>query len=87
MRICRAGYADPTQFEPDSHYYDPKSTLDAPRWTAVDVEFIEKWPEPVTLQQLKQLPALDQLALVKQGSRLSLMPMTEAEWQAVQQYR
>lgn len=85
MRICRAGYADPTQFEPDSPYYDPKSTLDNPRWTAVDVEFMQKWPVAISLQQLKQVPALADLALVKKGNRLSLMPMSEAEWQAVLQ--
>lgn len=83
MRIVRAGYADPTQFEPDNKYYDPKSTLDAPRWTAVDVEFVQRWSELISLQQLKALPELADLALVKKGNRLSLMPMTDAEWQAV----
>lgn len=85
MRICRAGYADPTQFEPENKYYDPKSTLDAPRWTAVDVEFVQKWQTPVPLHTLRQLPELADLALVKTGNRLSLMPMTAAEWHAVLQ--
>lgn len=85
MRICRSSYPDPTQFEPDSHYYDPKSSLDHPRWTAVDVEFVEKFAQPIALQDLKQRPELADLALVKKGNRLSLMPMTQREWQAVLQ--
>ncbi|MEC7120753.1 MAG: EVE domain-containing protein [Pseudomonadota bacterium] len=85
MRISRAGYPDPTQFDPDSPYYDPKSTVDQPRWTAVDVAFVEKWAQPLSLQALKAMPELADLALVKKGNRLSLMPLTETEWHAVMQ--
>lgn len=83
MRIHKAGYADPTQFNPEHHYYDPKSTVDNPRWTGVDVEFVEKWPEVLSLTALREIPELADLALVRKGNRLSLMPVTDAQWQAI----
>ena len=85
MRIVRAGYPDPTQFDPEHRYHDPKSTLDQPRWTGVDVAFVEKWPVLLPLSTLRQLPELDRLPLLQKGSRLSLMPVTAEQWQAIQQ--
>lgn len=87
MRIVRAGYPDPTQFDPEHRYHDPKSTLDQPRWTGVDVAFVEKWPVLLPLSTLRQLPELDRLPLMQKGSRLSLMPVTAEQWQAIQQAR
>ncbi|MCH2340547.1 MAG: EVE domain-containing protein, partial [Pseudomonas sp.] len=52
-------------------------------WDAVDVGFVERFPVTLTLPQLKAQPALSQMPLVKKGSRLSVMPVTETEWQAV----
>jgi predicted RNA-binding protein with PUA-like domain len=83
MRIAKEGYDDPTQFDPEHKYYDPKSTLDKPRWTGVDVEFMEKFQETLSLTELKAMPELADLALVRQGNRLSLMPVSEAQWQAI----
>jgi predicted RNA-binding protein with PUA-like domain len=83
MRIAKEGYDDPTQFDPEHKYYDPKSTLDKPRWTGVDVEFIEKFNDTLSLTELKKMPELADLALVRQGNRLSLMPVSEAQWQAI----
>jgi predicted RNA-binding protein with PUA-like domain len=85
MTIARAGYADPTQFDPNHHYYDPKSTLDNPRWTGVDVKFGEVWSEQIPLEQLRAMPELEELALVRRGNRLSLMPVSPAQWQAIMQ--
>ena len=87
MRIVRAGYPDPTQFDPEHRYHEPKSTLDQPRWTGVDVAFVEKWPVLLPLSTLRQLPELDRLPLLQKGSRLSLMPVTAEQWQAIQQAR
>lgn len=83
MRIAKEGYDDPTQFDPEHKYYDPKSTLDKPRWTGVDVEFVEKFKDTLSLTDLKAMPELADLALVRQGNRLSLMPVSEAQWQAI----
>ena len=83
MTIARAGYADPTQFDPEHKYYDPKSKIDNPRWTGVDVQFVEKFHDILSLTTLKTLPELAELALVRQGNRLSLMPVSEAQWQVI----
>lgn len=83
MNIVQDGYPDPTQFNPEHRYYDPKSTLDKPRWTAVDVEFVEKWPEILPLSSLREIPELEDLPLLQKGSRLSLMPVTKAQWDIV----
>lgn len=83
MRIAREGYADPTQFDPEHKYYEPKSTLDNPRWTGVDVEFVQKFEQTLSLTELKAMPELADLALVRQGNRLSLMPVSEAQWNVI----
>ena len=83
MNIVQGGYPDPTQFNPGHRYYDPKSRLDKPRWTGVDVEFVEKWPDILPLSTLRQIPELEQLPLLQKGSRLSLMPVTAAQWNII----
>lgn len=87
MTISKAGYADPTQFNPEHKYYEPKSTLDNPRWTGVDVAFVEKWPELLALSTLRTIPELSDLALLKTGNRLSLMPVTPEQWQAILKHK
>ncbi len=83
MRIAKEGYADPTQFDPEHKYFDPKSTADNPRWTGVDVEFVEKFKGTLSLTELKTLPELAELALVRKGNRLSLMPVSEEQWRVM----
>lgn len=80
MRIITAAYPDPTQFDPESKYFDPKATTDKPRWFHVDVEFVCKWQHTFTLKQIKAMPELENMHLVQKGSRLSVMPVTENEW-------
>ena len=58
-RVASEPYPDPTQFDPESNYYDPKSSPDDPRWCLVDVEFVRKLAQPITLAALKALPGLD----------------------------
>ena len=82
-RVIRAAYPDPSQFDPDSIYFDAKSTIDAPRWVAVDVAHEATLPAVIGLAALKANPALAELALVKKGSRLSVMPVSAAEWRAI----
>lgn len=83
MRICSEAYPDPTQFDPTSHYYDPKSPEDNPRWVLRDVEFVRKFDRCVTLAELKETPGLEKMLVIRKGQRLSVMPVTEEEWNIV----
>ncbi|MEH2290325.1 EVE domain-containing protein [Nostoc sp.] len=78
MRVVKKDIADPTQFEPESKYYDPKSSLEFPRWQTVVVEFVETFSNPILLSILKEEFSAEELMLVKQGNRLSVMPVPEA---------
>ncbi|MCB0826164.1 MAG: EVE domain-containing protein [Armatimonadetes bacterium] len=83
MRITSEGYPDPHQFDPKSKYYDAKSPQDNPRWLAVDVEHVETFNRVIPLSELKETPGLQDMAVVQRGQRLSVMPVTEAEWEIV----
>ena len=72
-RVVRTLLPDPTQFDPESPYYDPQATPEKPRWYTVEVAFVEKWPL-VPLAELKALFPPDH-PLVKRGNRLSVMPV------------
>lgn len=75
-KIIATNQLDPTQFDPHSDYFDPKSTLDSPRWQTVQVEFKEQFPELISLEQLKQQFTADEFGVVKKGNRLSVMPVS-----------
>ena len=77
MRIVEVKVADPTQFDANSKYYDAKSTPDAPRWLTVCVEFVEECLAFVSLEQLKQNFTPDELLVVRQGNRLSVLPVSD----------
>ncbi len=80
--VSSAAYPDATQFDAASHYFDPKSKPEAPRWVHVDV----RWRETTRLLSLKELreaPELASMRVLERGSRLSITPVTPAEWQAV----
>ena len=83
MEVVREGYPDFTSWDPESKYYDPKSSEDNPRWFMVDVKFVRKFKRTITLRELKESAGLEELALVRRGSRLSIMPVTEAQWQII----
>ncbi|MDR9403883.1 MAG: EVE domain-containing protein [Halothece sp. Uz-M2-17] len=74
-RVIETNLADPTQFDPESKYYDPKATPESPRWQTVKVEFIEKFNQELSLPQLKTMFTPDELVVVKKGNRLSVMPV------------
>lgn len=78
--VVKGGYPDHTQFNPESHYYDPKSDPDNPRWYMVDVKFKQKFPTLLSLKDIKGMPGIKQLGLLKKGHRLSIMPVTEDEF-------
>ena len=80
MKIVRQGYPDPTAFDPQDKHYDPKSDPETPRWFLVNVQLVRKLRRTISLQELKSHPELEQLALVRRGNRLSVMPVSEKEW-------
>jgi predicted RNA-binding protein with PUA-like domain len=83
MEIVGDAYPDPTQFDPKSHYYDPKSNPEKPRWILRDVVFIEKFDRTVTLAELKETPGLEDSWVTRKGQRLSVMPVSEKEWDII----
>lgn len=85
VKVVRAAYADPSQFDAQSEYHDAKSTRDAPRWFAVDVQ-LERRIEPViTLPELRAHArgALRDMLILQRGNRLSVTPVTADEWRCV----
>jgi len=82
-RVVRVAVVDETQFDPDSKYYDPKATRGAPIWDCVEVEYVATLPHYVAMDRLRAEPALADMLLLRRGMRLSVMPITEAEYEAV----
>ena len=82
-RVCREAYPDETQFDAKSHYYDPDSKRDDPRWSLVDVEFVEEFAEFVPLERLKEDAALDGMLVIKRGMRLSVQPVERVHFARV----
>lgn len=82
-RIVRAGYPDYTAGDPESKYYDPKSTPDNPRWYMVDVKFERKFARVITLDELRMHTELTDMPLLRRGNRLSVMPVSDTHWQYI----
>ena len=80
--VASAAYPDPTQFDPKSHYHDPKATPETPRWFLVDVAFERKLKRLIPLEEIKQHAEElgEGFALTAKGSRLSVFPVTSAQW-------
>lgn len=83
MRIVEPGIDDPTQFEPQSQYYDPKSTPEQPRWQTVTVEFVQAFSQLIPLNMLRQTFTPEELWLIRPGNRLSVMPIPEGVAQRI----
>ena len=81
-KVVKTAYPDPTQFNPESDYYDPKSTQENPRWVSVDIKLTKVFPRLIPLAEIKAQAHLENMVLVKQ-SRLSTQPVTEGEWQII----
>lgn len=80
MKVCKTGYPDFTAFDPQDAHYDPKSDPENPRWYMVDVRYGRKLKRTITLTELKQHVRLKDMQLLKRGNRLSIMPVTKAQW-------
>jgi len=78
--VVAEAYPDHTQFDPASKYHDPKSDPDAPRWLMVDIKARRRLKHYVELDALKANPRLAEMAVVQRGQRLSVQPVTPAEW-------
>lgn len=80
--VSQTAIADPTQFDSNSKYYDPKSSEADPRWHTVALKFVKK-VKFIRLATLKDDSQLEDMHLVKKGSRLSIQPVTEDEWKYI----
>jgi predicted RNA-binding protein with PUA-like domain len=81
--IARAAYPDASQFDAKSDHFDAGSKKDEPRWFVVDVKLDKKFARAVPLATLRATPALEGMVLLRKGSRLSVQPVTPAEWKII----
>ena len=78
-RVASTAYPDATQFDPESPYYDPKSSRDEPRWLLRDVRFVNR-SRYLPLAEMRACPELANMRLLARGNRLSITPVTAEEW-------
>lgn len=83
--IASEPYPDPTQFEETSGYFDAKSTQEKPRWVQVDVRVLHK-VRLVSIAELRTIPGCEGMRVLQKGNRLSITPVNEDEWKALQPY-
>ena len=81
-QIVSAPYPDASQFDEGGKYYDPKATREQPRWISIDVQGTRK-TRLLSLAEMRTLPALEEMVVLQKGSRLSITPVTPAQWKAV----
>ncbi|EMY76747.1 EVE domain protein [Leptospira weilii serovar Ranarum str. ICFT] len=81
--VVKPGYSDHFAFDPKSKYFDPKSKTENPTWYMVDIKFKKKFPEPVTTEEMKKHKQLKNMVLLQKGSRLSIQPVSPAEFQFI----
>jgi predicted RNA-binding protein with PUA-like domain len=82
-RVARVGLVDETQFDPKSDYFDAKAKRDNPRWDCVGIEYVSTFPEVISLDQLRDEPALAGMLVLKKGMRLSVQPVTPGEYKKI----
>ncbi len=81
--VVKEAYADHTQFDPDDKHFFPSAKPDNPIWFMVDIKFVKKLKNPVTLQKIKANPKLKNMKLIQKGSRLSVMPVEKNEFDEI----
>ncbi len=82
-KVVSAPHPDETQFDRKDDHYDPTSTKSDPRWICVDVAFVKKLKEPVSLDEIKRDPHLEGMMVRQQGSRLSVQPVSEKHFKYI----
>lgn len=83
MQVARESYPDFTAFDPDDKHFDPKSNPEKPTWYMVDVQFVRKLSRNISLRELKLKTELTDLALLRRGNRLSIMPVNAEQWEFI----
>lgn len=84
--ITSKPYPDHTALDPENDHYDPKSTLKNPRWYMVDVKFKTEFSQVISLDALRQHPELAAMKVLQKGNRLSITPVTAAEWEFINSF-
>jgi predicted RNA-binding protein with PUA-like domain len=82
--VVREAYPDPTGLDPKDPHFDPKATREDPIWSVVDLKLVEKFPRCVELSELKKAKGLEKMVVVQKGTRLSVTPVTEGEFEIVE---
>ncbi|PLY44645.1 EVE domain-containing protein [Janthinobacterium sp. ROICE36] len=80
--VASGAYPDHSQFEEGGKYFDAKATPEQPRWISVDVRGLKK-TVLLPLSEMRQMPELEDMLLLKKGSRLSITPVTPAQWEVI----
>jgi predicted RNA-binding protein with PUA-like domain len=83
VKIVREGYPDHTAFDESKDHYDPKSKKDAPTWFMVDVQHVETFKKPLSLDELRTVKGLEDMVLLQKGSRLSVQPVTKKQFDII----
>jgi predicted RNA-binding protein with PUA-like domain len=81
--VVKEGYVDKTAFDSRDHHYDPKSKPESPTWYMVDVKHVQTFKQLLSLEELRRHKELKDMVLLQKGSRLSVQPVSAAEWQAI----
>ncbi len=83
VNIVKAAYPDRFAWDSQSKYFDQKSSRDNPAWFMVDVKFAKKFKNPLPLDSLRNIKGLENMELLRKGSRLSVQPVREPEWKVI----
>ncbi len=84
-KVSSKPYADPTQYDAKGHYFEPRATEEKPVWFLVDTSFVKKLKEPITLAQIRNHGRLGTMQILQPGSRLSITPVTEQEYEYIKE--
>jgi len=85
--LTDTAYPDPTQFDENSNYFDPKATKEKPRWMLVDVGFVEKFDHEISLKSIKENPELNSMKVAQKGMRLSIQPVDKSHFDKIIQLK
>ena len=81
--VVKEGYPDHTQFDSKNDHFDPKAIKESPTWFMVDIKLVKEFNTPVTLDQVRANPKLKNITLLRRGNRLSVMPVTQIEFEEI----
>jgi len=82
-KVVKKGYPDHTAWDPRSQHFDKRSTPENPVWYMVDIQFESEFPEPLPLKELRRIPGLEDMMLLRKGMRLSIQPVTRKEFEII----